>query len=524
MKRTIFLTTALLLTIQVYSQSFIRSELTTELTIPWEVTMGPDDFLWLTDSGGTVSRVDPTNGEKTVVYTAPDYFSGSPLEDNVLCPNSFIRFGTFGLALHPSFTEAENAFIYFYYSYNSGTDEAPATKFRIKRLRWDNDLNQVVNDTNIVNLMPTGYDHPGGRLLAAIQDGDPYLFLTVGDLGKSEQNSPDCYEPQSTNPNNFTQDINTLNGKIHRFNMDGSIPVDNPIAGNSYYTRGHRHPQGLMYNPDLEIIYAVEHGDRTDDEVNILHKGMNYGWKEARGYHDDDNFEGEAEFVANYQPNPLVENDSLVQALYSWCFDEGDIPFGPAWCTIAPSGGAYYGSDAIPEWTNSLLIVTLKDGLTTDREVFQLKLNDEGQLAPSTEENPNPVQFFTEDQELNGRLRDIAISNDGMSIYLINNGGTDRDKIIVYTANTTSTSDRKQPSNRVRAVPNPVNDKLKLYGIENHSIPKSVQVYNLVGVSFDIALNPDGSLDISFLPDGIYILHLVFEDHEEMLRIVKIDN
>lgn len=51
--------------------------------------------------------------------------------------------------------------------------------------------------------------------------------------------------------------------------MDGSIPIDNPIPGNPFYTRGHRNPQGLMYNAIEDILYDVEHGDRTDDEITF---------------------------------------------------------------------------------------------------------------------------------------------------------------------------------------------------------------------------------------------------------------
>lgn len=46
------------------SQVFIRSELSTTLTTPWEIIYGPDNYLWLTEAGGKVSRVDPVSGKK----------------------------------------------------------------------------------------------------------------------------------------------------------------------------------------------------------------------------------------------------------------------------------------------------------------------------------------------------------------------------------------------------------------------------------------------------------------------------
>lgn len=519
MRKNLFLGLSLLFTLSGTAQTFVRTELPTSLTTPWEITYGPDDHLWITEEGGKVSRVNPYTGDKTVVYTASDYFGGSPLENSVLCPNLSIGAGTLGLALHPDFEEDETSYIYFVYSYNSGTVQAPATKFRIKRLKWDIANNMVVSDSNIVNTITTGYDHLGGRLLAVKQNNTPYLFLSVGDNGRSEQSSPDCYSPQSNNPNNFTQDIETQNGKIHRFNMDGSIPTDNPVAGNSFYTRGHRNPQGLIYNPDLDVIYDIEHGDRTDDEINILQKGMNYGWKWVRGYHDDESFAGEADFVANYTPHPLVANDALVEPIYSWCTTPSTSNTWTDWCTVAPSGGGYYGSTTISEWTNSLLVVTLKDGLTTDKEVYQFKLQANGELAPSTEQNPNPKRYFAEDQEQNGRLRDIAISNDGGSIFLINNGGADEDKITKYTLESFGLPGNNQAN--IVLYPNPVSHILKVSGIKDITQLKSVKISSILGQTKQVDFNDSLEIDVSALKQGIHFVSFEYADRVYVKKFVK---
>jgi hypothetical protein len=85
------------------AQNFIRTELPTELTSPWEIVYGSDDFLWLTEKDGNIARVNPTTGDKTIVYTALDYFPGSELEDSPTCPGFSIGKGTLGLALDPDF-------------------------------------------------------------------------------------------------------------------------------------------------------------------------------------------------------------------------------------------------------------------------------------------------------------------------------------------------------------------------------------------------------------------------------------
>ncbi len=357
--------------------------------------------------------------------------------------------------------------------------------------------------------------------MAIRRQGTPYLFLSIGDHGVSETNSPTCYNPQSDNPNNFAQDPSTDNGKIHRFNMDGSIPADNPIPGNSFYTRGHRNPQGLMYNTSLDILYDIEHGDRTDDEINTLYPGMNYGWKYVRGYHDDNNFPGEDAFISGYTPDPNIPNDSLVQAFYSWCATTPDTSSDFLnWCTVAPSDGIYYNSPGIPEWTNSLLVVTLKNGVSTDQELFQFKLQANGDLAPASAGNPNPKKFFANDQDINGRLRDIAVSPDGKKIYLVNNFGAPTDKITVYTVDTVATGIAGIANEGIQYYPNPAHGFITITSDEP---VKQVLIYDLLGEEM-IRYEDDNltSLDISFLANGFYFSRMILSGVREITkRFVK---
>lgn len=489
------------------AQSFIRSELPTILDTPWEMTYGQDGYLWITEKGGKVSKVDPVTGNKTTVYTCPGYFGGHACESCTLCFQPQIGAGTLGLTLHPDFLNPSTPYVYFVHSYDSSADTIPCTRFRIERLTLNATRDAVVSHTALVSQLPNGYDHLGGRLMIATQNNVPYLFLSVGDNGISEMNNPGCYNPDSDNPNNKAQDPAYKTGKIHRFHLDGSIPADNPIPGNSFYTRGHRNPQGLMYNSVQGIIYDIEHGDRSDDEINVLEAGMNYGWKNVRGYHNDNNYTGEAAYVGAYQPHPLILNDALREPLYSWCAaTQHPSSDNTNWGTVAPSDGIYYGSSGIPDWTNSLLVVTLKNGATTDREVYRFKLNPDGKsLAPSSATDPNPARFFGEDQQLNGRLRDIAVSPDGTKIYLINNGGASTDKITVYSydkpaalASITGTGFH------LDLYPVPANDYVTLDCNENI---RSLKIYNVLGEEKNAIITNNG-LNVSCLPSGTYYLKI----------------
>ena len=184
--------------------------------------------------------------------------------------------------------------------------------------------------------------------------------------------------------------------------------------------------------------------------------------------------------------------------------------------TIAPSDGIYYNSTAIPEWTNSLLVVTLKDGLTTDREVFQFKLDQNGKILPSTLENPNPVKFFGQDQSLNGRLRDIAYSKDGRKIYLINNGGTSSDKIIVYTYSPLS-----ENLLSINIFPNPSNTEITLSGINHTYDVNSIEIYNLLGEKVKNSFDQNFKMNVSLLANGVFFIKLPLKDDVVTLKFIK---
>ena len=474
------------------AQLFWRQELPTILDTPWEITYGPDHHLWITEAGGKVSRVDPNSGDKQELFVATDYFNGDPSETNNYCPNSQIGHGTFGLALHPDFLHPDSAFIYFVHSYNHGDAQNPDTKFKIVRLKWDANTTSILQVDDIVTDLPNGYDHWGGRLISATISNKNYLFYSIGDLGISEDSNPNCYANQAENPNNFTQEPDSLQGKIHRFNMDGSIPNDNPIPGNSFYSRGHRNPQGLAFNPEKELVYSVEHGDRTDDEVNVLQAGMNYGWKKVRGYYNDESYSGELQFANNYVPHPDITSDQLVDPIYAWCTDPNlNGSNWNEWCTVAPSGAEYIGNYPIPEWQNSLLVTTLKDGDYTDKSVRVLALNDDGNEVISE------TIFFAEDQDTNGRLRDIAVSEYG-SVFLINNGGADRDKITVYHY---VIIDYPFITEDLEIFPNPSDG---IFNFLTQDTIVSVYVYSLAG---ELVLEQHGDLeliDLSKASNGYY--------------------
>ncbi len=482
-------------------QSFQRSELPAKLEIPWEMSYGKDGNLWISESQGRIVKVHPKTGYLKQVYKAPDYADADSTEVSPYCFRPKPGSGCLGLALHPDFSK-DSPYVFLFYSYHHSIKPRINTAFKIAKLTLDNKLDTVIAASDIVLNLPTGFDHLGGRMIAVKEKAGNYLYVSIGDHGISEESNPDCYINQSLNPNNQAQNPLTLNGKILRYHLDGSIPRDNPLPDNPFFTRGHRNPQGMAWNVKKGILYEIEHGNKTDDEVNILQSGMNYGWKSVRGYGQDGNWPGEIDTVRAYKPFRGIANDKLVDPLYVWCNQPQPLSVKYTdWCTVAPSDAVHYQSGNIPFLKNCLLVTTLKRGVNTEQQVFALRLTEDGRSIAQAELNrPSVFTLFGEDGVPNGRLRDIAVSHDGFSIYLINNGGIGsvRDKIICYTY---------QPG-VVKIYPNPAQSVLNMECDEGI---QEIQIYNLTGerlFSQNYHNSMSVSLEISGWASGMYLVNI----------------
>jgi glucose/arabinose dehydrogenase len=327
--------------------------LVSNLDIPWEILWGPDNQIWLTERRGLIKKVNPTTGEVSLLLAVSDATSNN-------------EGGMLGMVLHPEFDS--NPFVYIVYDYYNGAN------YKGKVVRYIFSGGSLINPTILLDNIDASNIHNGSRLLIS---PDLKLFISTGDASNTAN----------------SQDTTSLNGKVLRINLDGTIPADNPFPGSPIWSYGHRNPQGLvMVNGKL---FSSEHGPDTDDEINIIQKGRNYGWPNVRGFCD---LSDEQTFCTGHQ---------VVEPIQAW------TP------TIAPSGLDYYNKDQIPQWKNSLLLATLKDS-----RLIQLQLDDAQEKVVSTQE------FLVNKY---GRMRDICISPTG-DVYVCTSNGNDGDKLIRISA------------------------------------------------------------------------------------------
>ncbi len=293
-------------------------DVATGLDTPWEILWGPDDYIWITERMGLVSRINPETGEKDVILD---------ISDEVIEQSES---GLMGMVLHPDFKE--NPYVFIVYTIKD-------PKFEVQIRRYTYDSTQLIDPVTIFDNVQGNRTHDGARLLI---DTDMTLYFTMGDA-------------RLQNPPVHAQDISSPNGKTLRMNLDGSVPSDNPFVdvenANPYvWSYGHRNQQGIVKANG--ILYTGEHGANIADELNIIEKGRNYGWPNVEGYC---NTSAEITFC---QENNIVEPIAEYYATN----------------TLALAGIDYYPKNgSIPEWRNSILLVGLKGS-----KFIQAKLSEDG--------------------------------------------------------------------------------------------------------------------------------------------------
>lgn len=323
----------------------------TSTELPWELKYGPDSFLWMTTREGIIYRIDPVSGQATTVldYRANVWQSGEA--------------GMLGMCFHPDFLNTQQLFVVYTYV-DGGNNRERLSRFTFNGTTLG--AEQIIFDNGSIIAATT---HNGSRLLML---PDNTILMTTGDAQNGSR----------------APDLNSLNGKILRFNLDGTIPADNPNPASPIYTYGHRNPQGLYLHPNGKV-YETEHGPDNNDEFQIIEVGKNYGWPDVEGYCDNDFNNTEINFC---------NNNDITEPLVSW----NPAPGG----TWAPNDMIWYAENAIPEFENRMLVVFLKTA-----KLRAIELNANGDVIISQQD------YFVNQW---GRLRDITTAPDG-EIFIATN-------------------------------------------------------------------------------------------------------
>lgn len=212
----------------------------TGLDAPWSINKNGEEF-YISERSGTVAHIDKTGKvtHQTVEFSDP--------------LSNAAEAGFLGFVLAADFSDTAQAFGYYVYD-RDGSPYNKIARFQLENGIWK-------ESSVLLEGIPTGNVHHGGRLEIG-EDGA--LYATIGDASE-----PD-----------LAQDMGSVNGKILRLNEDDEFLI---------YSSGHRNPQGMAW--DNGTMYASEHGQSANDEINIIEEGNNYGWPIIQGTAEQDGLE-----------------------------------------------------------------------------------------------------------------------------------------------------------------------------------------------------------------------------------------
>ncbi|MDQ2745731.1 MAG: PQQ-dependent sugar dehydrogenase [Acidobacteriota bacterium] len=187
--------------------------------------------------------------------------------------------GLLGLTFHPQF--ATNG--YFFVNYTRTGDGATVIA-RYKTTNATNALGDPNSERILLTIAQPFANHNGGMIEFRTDNGVNNLYIGTGDGGSGND------------PGNRAQNINELLGKYLRITPDVSgsntnpaytIPADNPYVGvngaDEIYAVGVRNPFRWSFDRQTKQLWAGDVGQDAIEEVDIINKGGNYGWRVYEG-------------------------------------------------------------------------------------------------------------------------------------------------------------------------------------------------------------------------------------------------
>lgn len=337
----------------------------------WDLAPLPDGRVLVSERGGRLSLLSGATPGATVTPVAAD------LADVYVRGEG----GLMGMVAHPDFATSR-----LFTTCQTHQEAGTATDVRLVtwQLSADGSAASRVKDPLVGGLPinPSGR-HSGCRPTMA---ADGALLVGTGDTARAS----------------VPQDLTSLGGKVLRIDLATGGPAPgNPFtdaanpAQRLVHGFGHRNVQGVAVRPGTGQVYSAEHGPDTDDEVNLLVPGGNYGWDPSQGG-----------TVSGYDESVPMTDLQRFPAAVPAAWSSGSPP-------EALSGAAFLSG---PQW--GTLDGVLAVGALRGQKLLLMTLGPDGAVTQ--------VSVPAALDGTHGRLRAVRAGADGSLLVSTSNGSDDR--------------------------------------------------------------------------------------------------
>ncbi|MCY4542376.1 MAG: PQQ-dependent sugar dehydrogenase [Rhodobacteraceae bacterium] len=340
------------------------------LRVPWSIAFLPNCEFLVTERRGRLYHFDASLNRTRVSTNLRVFGRGQGGLLDVMAARDFER----------------TRRVYLTYAYSPGGGTA-GTAISAGRLAADNSSLESLNRIFEASPRSSGSRHFGSRIVEA-DDGS--LYATIGERGRRSS----------------AQDLSSHNGSVIRIWPDGSVPSDNPFVGQEgrqweIWSYGHRNAQGATFDA-AGNLWLSEHGARGGDEVNLVERGLNYGWPViSYGRHYSGLRIGEGH-----------ERAGMEQPEFYW---------DPS---IAPSGIVVYSGKLWPEWKDHILVGSLKFDMISRlgnsgglREVERISMAETQRVRDVREAQDGSIWFISEDLGAIYRMIPRDVASDSLSCH-----------------------------------------------------------------------------------------------------------
>jgi glucose/arabinose dehydrogenase len=349
--------------------------------------------LVLTHAGDGTGRVFVAT-QQGVIHVSPNDQKAKEtkvfldIQDKVRYKDQENEEGFLGLAFHPDYKKTGEFFAF----YTPKKEKLVNVVSRFRVSKDDPDRADPASEEEIFRVKRPFWNHDGGTIVFG---PDGMLYIALGDGGAAND------------PFNNGQNLRQPLGKILRIDINKkdpgknyAVPPDNPFAGPpeqrqvpdalpETWAYGLRNVWRMAFDKKTGKLWAADVGQNLYEEIDIIERGGNYGWRLREGLHP-------------FGPGGRGPRKDLIDPIWEYHHDIGK----------SLTGGFVYRGKQFPELDGYYLCADYVTG-----KIWALKYSENEKRVTewrTIREKSLPIMSFGEDDRGEAYLLTYAASGRGI--------------------------------------------------------------------------------------------------------------